>query len=573
MKSFVKNLVIGSLVMLGVYQGYSNTQLYVDPTQPWQGYVNAFTLPAPGSPPGSVGGYEFGSGWAMDALTAYYDNPSSPTTLTIIANTNTYDPSSSYWVQPDGQGNDIIDASWYVQNDNLAGQVLTFSGVCLTNTLGTNGTYTSTVFIKDLNQSYGVNASAIITATNGQPFSITLGTTSGDHIQYGFETIGPDANPTNVYNLGEAEYEIQYPPLELSALSSQAAVVGQNVSFTETPVGGAPYTYTWTFNGNPLSNGGGISITSTATNGTLTVSNAVGLDAGTYAVTVTNSDNVSASENAELQMIPYSQAETNLVIDASFESGMFATASTAGWFNYGNSSFNNTNDWYYDSPAVNPDVTVVDGTNCLEIASGGSGSYTGVFQDRPALPGQVYTASAWFLTPPTYTDDQIYGNTTCNLQVQFYDSGGNLLVDYESTPFSTNEPAGTWINMPVTNEYANNYVTLLGTSKYIVSPPNTASMRIQPGYVCPNGTSGGNMYVDMVDVTLHAPVVSAASSLSGMQLTFPTLFAPQYDVLYVTNLTQTTWQVLTSVTGDGTTKTVTDPFGSPSRFYIINTQN
>ncbi len=558
--------------MFGVYRGYSNTQLYLDPTQPWVGYVNVFDLPStPGS--GNVGGYEFGSSWAMGALTAYYDNPGSPGTLTVIANTNTYAPGNSYWVNPDGSGNKIVDASWYVQDDTLAGQTLTFSGLCLTNTLGTNGTFTSTVFIKDFNQSYQVVASAVTTAVSGQPFTITLGTTSGDHIQYGFETIGPDANPTNVYDLGEAEYQIQYPPLELSTLSSQAAVIGQNVSFTETPLGGSPFTYQWTLNGTPLATGGRISITSTATNGTLTISNTMGTDAGTYAVTVTNSDNVSASENAQLVLAPLSQAATNLVIDASFESGAFATASTAGWFNYGNSSFNNTNDWYYDSPAENPDVTVVDGTNCLEIASGGANSYTGVFQDRPALPGQVYTASAWFLTPPTYTGDQLYGNTTCNLQIQFHDAQGNLLVDWESTPFGTNESPGVWINMPVTNEYANDYFTLLKVSPFIVAPPNTASIRIQAGYHAPDNASGGNMYVDMVDVTLQEPVVQPVGSTSGIQLTFPTLYGPQYNVLYVTNLTQTTWQVLTNITGDGTTMTVTDPFGATSRFYIVNTQN
>ena len=304
----------------------------------------------------------------------------------------------------------------------------------------------------------------------------------------------------------------------------------------------------------------------------MTITNATSLDAGTYTVNVTNSSSASGFDNAQLVLIPLAQAQTNLVIDPGFESNVFASDSRVGWLNYGNTTFNSTNDWYFDSPSVDPDVTVVDGINCIEIASGGPNSYTGVFQDRPALPGQVYTASAWFLTPPLYTLDQLYGNTVCNLQVQFRDAGGNLLVDYESSPFTTNYPAGTWINMPATNEYANDFVTLLGTSQYMVSPPGTASMRIQAGYHCPDASSGGNMYVDGVVVMLHEPVVVPVVSGSNIQLSFTTLYGPMYNVLYKTNLTQASWQVETSVVGDGTVKTVTTPMSTSIRFYIVNTQ-
>ncbi|MGO9585938.1 MAG: immunoglobulin domain-containing protein [Limisphaerales bacterium] len=566
MKPLIKTLVMTGLTLFallgGIVQGNSQVSLLVDPTQSWIGYVNVYALPSAG------GGYEFGSPWGTGALTAYYDVATPPySTVTLIANTNNYNPADSYWVNPDGSGNKTVDASYYVQNDTLAGQTLTFSGVCLTNTLVSP--YTSTVFIKEFSQSYSLITSVVATPVGGQPFSITLATDPGTHIQYGFETIGPDANPNTVYSLGDVVYQVQYPPILLSALNGQAAVAGQNVTFTETPTGGAPFTYQWTLNGVNLVNSSHIS---GATGSVLTITNVTLADVGTYAVNVTNSEAASGSVSAQLVLIPLAQAETNLVIDPGFESGVLVADPATGWYSYGNASISSTNGWYFDSPSIPPDITVVDGSNCLEIASGGPDSYTGVYQDRPALPGQVYTASAWFLTPPAYTLDQIYGKTTCNLQVQFYDAGGNLLWDYESTPFDTNCPVGTWINFPVTNKYAADYVTLLGTGPSIVAPPGTASMRIQPGYVTPDAASGGDMYVDLVVVTLHEPVVVPMVSGSNIQLTFPTMFGPKYNVLYKANLTDATWQLLTQIPGDGTVKTVSDSIGAKGRFYIVNTQ-
>jgi hypothetical protein len=566
MKTPMPKLIVSVLALCaffgGVVRGNSQTTLLLDPNQSWVGYMNVFDLPSNG------GGYEWGQAWGTGALTAYYDTATPPyNTLTLIANTNCYAPDNTYWVNADGSGNKKMDASYYVQKDTLEGQTLTFSGVCLTNTL--ISPYTSTVFIKEFDNNYNVIGSAVATPVGGQPFSISLSTGSGSHIQYGFETVGPDANSATVYSLGDVVYQVQYPAINLSTLSSQAGVAGQNITFTETPTGGAPFTYQWALNGVNLTNDNHIS---GATTGLLIISNITSEDVGTYLVNVTNSTGAAGSESAQLVLIPLAQAETNLVIDPGFENDKLVADPNMGWYSYGNATLNSTNDWYFDSTNANPDVTTVEGIYCLEIASGGPNSYTGVFQDRPALPGQVYTASAWFLTPPARTADQIFGKTTCNLQVQFKDAGGNLICDYESTPFDTNCPDGTWINFPVTNKYAADYVTLLGTSPVIIAPPGTASMGIQPGYVCPDAASGGNMYVDDVVVTLHEPVVVPLVSGSNVQLSFPTLFGPQYNIFYKANITDAAWHLLTTVTGDGTVKTVSDLIGTTSRFYIVNTQ-
>lgn len=167
------------------------TTVYLDPAQAWQGYMNVYDLPANG------GAYEFGSPWGVAALPAVFNG----TTVTAGPNVNTYNPSDAYWVNPDGSGNKICDANFYVQNDGLAGQVVTFTGYCLSNSLVSP--YTSSLFIKDLNSGYGVVAITNFTPVPGHAFSISLATTAGDHIQYGLETVGPNANPATVASLGQ----------------------------------------------------------------------------------------------------------------------------------------------------------------------------------------------------------------------------------------------------------------------------------------------------------------------------------------------------------------------------------
>ena len=172
------------------YNQFSTT-VYVDPSQAWVGYMNVFDLPANG------GAYEFGSSWGTGALPAVFNG----TTVTVGPNVNTYNASDPYWVNPDGSGNKICDANFYVQIDGLAGQLVTFTGYCLSNTLASP--YTNTLFIKDLNSGYGVTAITNFIPVPGQTFSLSLLTTAGDHIQYGLETIGPDANPATVASLGQ----------------------------------------------------------------------------------------------------------------------------------------------------------------------------------------------------------------------------------------------------------------------------------------------------------------------------------------------------------------------------------
>jgi len=190
-----------------VSQANAQVTVGVDPTQDWIGYMNVFDLPTAG------GGYEFGSVWGTTDLQANF----SPGILTLAPCVNVWETSDTYWVQADGVSpNKTMDASMYVQNDALAGDTVMFDGSALLNTL--QAPYTDVAFIKDFTPNYGASTSVTAQLIPGQGFSLTLATTAGDHIQYGFETIGPDANPATVAGLGIVEIATVPEPTTLALI-------------------------------------------------------------------------------------------------------------------------------------------------------------------------------------------------------------------------------------------------------------------------------------------------------------------------------------------------------------------
>jgi hypothetical protein len=170
----------------------------VDPGATWIGYMNVFNLPADG------GGYLWGSGWGVPDLNATF----SSTALTLTPNTSISRDvplTDTYWWKTDGSGNKTMDANLYVQNDALAGETVNFSGVVLANSLVSP--YTSTIFIKDFAADYSSFTSVSAPVAPGA-FNLILATAAGHHIQYGFETIGPNARLDEVAGLGVAEIAV-----------------------------------------------------------------------------------------------------------------------------------------------------------------------------------------------------------------------------------------------------------------------------------------------------------------------------------------------------------------------------
>ncbi len=212
------NTTLGDIVIAVAGQ---SAQVTVDPTQSWQGYLNVSDLPASA---GGDGAYDFGSSWGITALQAYL----TPTNLTLLPDTNVWETTNSYWVQANGiTPNKICDASMYVQNDNLIDTNLVFFGTCLNNTLTANPEpntgiyYTSVAFIKTFDSNFNLlNSVSSAGLTTGQSFEISLNTGGAVHVQYGFETVGPDASPGS--NLGSVVLSASIPPNPAPTLTNNA---------------------------------------------------------------------------------------------------------------------------------------------------------------------------------------------------------------------------------------------------------------------------------------------------------------------------------------------------------------
>jgi hypothetical protein len=176
----------------------ADTTIDLNPAATWLGFMNVFEIPANG------GAYVFGSGWGTADLCATF----SGSTLTLAVN-HVNDP-NPFWYTPMGQpgatGNKICDANMYVEvNDgSLSGQTVTFRAKVVNNDLLTNGNYTSTIFIKDFAPDYSSSVTAAIPLTSLGPVTVSLATIADPtrHVQYGFETSGPDVWVTDIGNYG-----------------------------------------------------------------------------------------------------------------------------------------------------------------------------------------------------------------------------------------------------------------------------------------------------------------------------------------------------------------------------------
>lgn len=554
-------LIVSALAACAFIGGAARVQsqisVTVDPSQNWIGYMNVSLI---------SGSYEFGGAWGTADLRAGFVG----TNLLVLSPcTNVWETTNTYWVQADKvTPNQQMDANFYVQNDALANTSLTFSGFCLTNTLELNqephtGLFYSTVaFIKLFDTSFNLIGSQEAICDGGTPFSVNMSTVGAAHVQYGFETIGPDADPATVASLGNVAIQAAVADPRVGLLASQGAVVGQNVTFTASPAGTGPFSYKWVHGVTTLTNDG--VKYSGATNVSLTISNASLADAGTYTITVKNVLG-SANTSATLGVQPLSVAQTNMLFDPSFESGVLSPSGSFGWANFNGAVFQNSTNDYFNSTTP---ISVLDGTNVIQTYATGANSYNGVYQDVPASPGQILTVDAWFYTSSL---DQISGGNNCFLEVHFMDAANNVLLDYRSLIIDTNFPSNTWVNLKATNIFAADFVTPRGTAPYLKAPPNTAKVRTQATYFAPS-TNGGSVYVDDFNLRLQSPVVGAVLNGSSIKLSFATLFGPTYKVLFKNHLSDATWQQLTTVVGDGTTKAVSDPLGSATRFYTINTQ-
>jgi PEP-CTERM motif len=207
MKIIVKNFLLSNIVLCALMATPGSDRaatVSVDPGASWVGYMNIFETPQNG------GAYVFGSSWGTADLTATFSGP------VLTLGPNTINDPNPFWYSPSGGpgaiGNKTMDANMYVETTGVfTGQTLTFDGDVLANTLFGhvnqlgNG-WTSVAFIKDFAPDYSSSVSVTAPLVNGI-FSLSLSTINDPtrHIQYGFETIGPDVWSTDVAPYGNIQ--------------------------------------------------------------------------------------------------------------------------------------------------------------------------------------------------------------------------------------------------------------------------------------------------------------------------------------------------------------------------------
>ena len=171
-----------------------------DPAENWLGYMNVSELPSNG------GAFLFGQPWKSSDLSAGFSDG----VLTLKPN-SIADP-SPYWYlgggAPGHPGNKTMGANMYVEKTGtLSGRAVTFSGNVISNTL--TGAHSAVAFIKDFAPDYS-SANTITAPLVSGSFSISLTTApgAGRHVQYGFETSGPNVWSTDLDSFGEVRIAV-----------------------------------------------------------------------------------------------------------------------------------------------------------------------------------------------------------------------------------------------------------------------------------------------------------------------------------------------------------------------------
>ena len=204
--TIVSCVTLGTAVSLDAQTVTFSSSTLTDAYMSWS--PTAYTLANYPGDGGSSAGV-----WSLPALPAVF----SGSTLTLSPNVNTYNSSSTYWANPDGTGANQMDGSIYNETTGVyVGASLTFTFDVLANTLATG--YSADAFIKDFGPGYSYNGEKTVNLTPGidsVTFPLT-GNNPGEIVQFGFEVIGPDANPATVASLGSVEIAPVPEPATLS---------------------------------------------------------------------------------------------------------------------------------------------------------------------------------------------------------------------------------------------------------------------------------------------------------------------------------------------------------------------
>jgi hypothetical protein len=428
--------------------------------------------------------------------------------------------------------------------------------------------------------------------------------------------------------LNYTDPDITNPPVAVTTFAGSPASFTVVATHTQT---GEKLHYQWQKNGTSLPAGGGINdISGSTTTSTLSFTNLQGADAGLFDVVVTVTSatytNSITSVPVPLTVLTLSPLQKANVLGAN--SGFESNPVWLPWNIFNGCYFATATAVYGDSTTP---VDVFDGSSCALVGANGDRD-NGFYDQIPVTPGSLWKAGGWAYI--SSLNDFLAGNT-CRLQVWFLNSVGGAVAsgtptfesfkmyglgytntDAQYTNIDTSSPnfgqvgyhvqlaRDQWVYLPVTNVVNNGgiglgddlpYNTL--TNGYFVIPTNSSAINFQVYEYCPvaadnpqadlGGSPSDAVYWDDMELIQVLPVTNLTATVSGgnANLSFAAGAGLNYSVLYKTNLTDATWNVLTNVAAplswqtNTTVTTTTYPLtvtdsvsGQHSRFYRVQSQ-
>lgn len=520
----------------------TSVKVYVDSSKTWIGYMNVSALPADG------GGVIFGSSWGTADLNAGF----SAGIAALTPNTSIYRDvplTDSFWWKGDGTGNKNMDANFYVEDSTLAGSTVTFSGFVWTNSLVSP--YTSQAFIKELDPSAGyATVNSVTTNLTSTNFSITTSTTAGHIIQYGFETVGPNANTslTPLATLGHvlvASNAQPAGPVITSLPTTTYVNVSSNTSFTVVATGSG-LTYQWKKNGVNLSNGSGISGVTTAT---LALNAVTGSAEANYSVLITDSLARTVTGNSYLVVFTPSNLsfDPNATLNGYINAFYYDGTSTPGGYATG-----------FGYPTALLRASISGGVATLQPNTSLFNNSDAFWSDLAGGPNKWVEADYYI------ANDDLAGQT-----LTFNGYCPSNSVDASFTP-------SAWLTAFASDFSSSTTVVsnLVAGQAFSITLATAPGTHIQYGlrmlgldYPPANSLTSGAALVTIIPPTMSASRVGNVTSLS-----FSTVGGHTYTVQYKTNLTDSTWQSLSTTSGTGAMVNVTDTTGSANRFYRLSIQ-
>jgi len=558
-----------------------NVYLSIDPSKAWVGYRNVQDQFGANYAP--AGGY-----LDVGPQTPFMQGSVSSQGVARLApdiSLDTFFPTdANIWADPNDNTSGAIatyDNTFYVDSTSTgarAGDTVVFSGTLVTNALTDIGMAGSFVaFTKDYGSDWsyhGAQTVALGSLTNGQTFTISQVINGpGDHVQWGFEWNGIPArtNPAAANFVGQYGYvlfssnSVVAPGPQILSItpSTASTLLGSNATFTAN-VNGDGLTYHWSKNGVNLADVGGITGSATSA---LTLSGVQPSQEGTYQFVATDSSSLSATSTVSLvvfnpgwlyfdrALAPFSGYinvwNGGKLISAPPTSGAGGTTPTPS-FGFGvapttllRASMNTANDVI----TLQPNTYVYDNaTNAMD----------------PAYINPDGSAAAYMEQDYYIQNDSLAGDT---ITFSGYCSSNSLDSKYTARAW-IKDGSPDW---SVEHRYD---APLVAGQPFKVTLAATAGDHIQFGFGLwgPDNSATNPVTQGAVELKVYSPISSVDRSGGNINLGFPTVINHSYAVEYKTNLTDNTWNTLTTTNGTGVNVVMPDTSAAAQRFYRLSTQ-